>query len=86
MVIIRDDGTEEEITREQFEGIENDAQFEPKLADSEFIKEFVDNLARTCCSDSPSSEQFDNERDTSENENIPKWQRMENAIKAFEGG
>ena len=45
VVIIRDDGTEEEITREQFEGIENDAQFEPKLADSEFIKEFVDNLA-----------------------------------------
>lgn len=86
VVIIRDDGTEEEITREQFEGIENDAQFEPKLADSEFIKEFVDNLARTCCSDSPSSEQFDNERDTSENENIPKWQRMENAIKAFEEG
>jgi hypothetical protein len=86
VVIIKDDGTEEEITREQFEGIENDAQFEPKLADSEFIKEFVDKLAQTCCADSPSSEKFEDERDATDGENIPKWQRMENAIKAFEEG
>ena len=86
VVIIRDDGTEEEITREQFEVIENDTQFEPKLADSEFIKEFVDKLAQTCCADSPSSEQFDDGRGITDNESIPKWQRMENAIKAFEEG
>jgi len=87
VVIIKEDGTEEEISREQFEGM--GTQFEPLLADSEFIKEFVERLALTCCADCPTGEQFGsvvNSSEVNESSNLPKWQRMENAIKSFEDG
>ena len=48
VVIIRDDGTEEEITREQFEAVENDTQFEPKPPIQSLSKSLSISWRKTC--------------------------------------